>query len=985
MLSGALFSRWRKARAEPTPSQQPADASLSSSQFSAKDILSSSICNVAGNYTEIEVKNVYPAWAAPQFNPVNRVTLPLRRQFVGREDLLTQLEERLQRAEGANVICLTGAAGVGKSALALEAAYRFAALFPDGCYWVDLRNNDAVKALRDLLSAMGMMNVEELGDDVFALAEIARGQLAGKHALLILDNAEGVVRRHRQQVLAMCPTAPAKTIITSRIMIDTDDIRVDVLNNDDALELLEAKGIVTAPQRDDALKLIRRLGNLALAIEIVARRMCITKPAQSCADSLREIEESASLMDTLKLPLGNMPDDSVAAAFALSYDLLDEQLRMAFHALGLCAPSGAPVQGIARMCDVAEPVARDLLRALAMLSLVEFDGKRAQLHPLLREYARARAHAHPAERNMLIVRHAAYFGGEIGSRYQQALNDEQDSLPALMQIDAESANVQLAQERALLPNFPAPELAVEITDYLTLYWRQRHINPQQLLHWIKQACKLAEQTKQRNNLANLLQAAGDVLAFCDRHGEALQSYQQALELFATIGDQLGQANALKAIGDVQAFRKENDSALQSYAQALELFTTVGDRLGQANALKAIGDVQAFRKENDAALQSYTQALELFTAVGDRLGRANALKGIGDVQAFRDQSDAALQSYNQALELFTAIGDRLGQAHALKAIGDLQAFRDQRDTALQSYERALELFTAIGDRLGQADTLKAIGDVHAFRKENDVALRAYDQALELFSVAGSKLGQANVLKAIGDVQAFRDQRYAARRSYERALELFTAAQSKLGQANTLKGLGDISVFCKENDAALTWYQQALDLFTAVGDRLGQANVLKAIGDLRISRGEDEPALQSYEQALDLFIAAGSKLGQAYTLQAIGDIQALQNRHDQALKLYEQALTLFTLVGSTLGQANAYVSLGHISGKRSCFDKAISLYASIHDAYSLARGKFYYALSLLDQDNAVARELLMDARSVWDRINFKEGVDAVDDLLSQLVSG
>ncbi|BCX04022.1 MAG: hypothetical protein KatS3mg053_1960 [Candidatus Roseilinea sp.] len=961
---------------------QPIAPRPSSSQFSADAILSSNIRNVAGDYTEIEVRNFYSARATPQLNPVNRVTLPLRRQFVGREDLLARLEERLQRTHGANVICLTGAAGVGKSALALEAAYRFGAHFPDGCYWVDLRNNDAVKALRDLLSAMGMVNVEQLGDDVFALAEIARGQLAGKRALLILDNAEGVVRRHRQQVLAMCPSAPAMTIITSRIMIDTDDLRVDVLNDDDALELLTAKGISAATQRDDALKLVRRLGNLALAIEIVARRMCITKPAQSCAESLCEIEESASLMDTLKLPLSNLPADSVAAAFALSYDLLDDQLRTAFHALGLCAPSGAPVQGIARMCDVAEPVARDLLRALAMLSLADFDGERAQLHPLLRDYARLRVHAHPAERSALIVRHVAYFGGEIGSRYQQALNDEQDSLPALMQIDAESANVRLAQERALLPDFPAPELAVEITDYLALYWRQRHINPQQRLNWIKQACRLAEQTKQQNNLANLLQAAGDVHAFCDRHDEALQSYERALELFTTIGDRLGQANALKAIGDVQAFHKENGTALQSYEQALELFTTIGDRLGQANALKAIGDVQAFRKENDAALQSYERALELFTTIGDRLGRANALKAIGDVLAFRDQRDEAMQSYERALELFTTIGDRLGQANALKAIGDVLTFRDQRDEAMQSYERALDLFTVIGDRLGQADVLKAIGDVLAFRKENDAALQSYDQVLKLFTAVGSKLGQANVLKAIGDVQAFRDQRDEALRSYERALELFIAAESKLGQANALKAIGDIAAFCKDSEAAIEQYERAFELFTAVGDRLGQANTLKAIGDVHVSCGEDDAALHSYERALELYTVAGSKLGQAHTLQAIGDIRVLRNEHDQALKLYEQALTLFTLVGSILGQANAYVSLGHISGKHSCFDRAINLYASIHDAYSLARGKFYYALSVWDQNSTVARDLLMDARATWSQINFKDGMDAVDDLLNQM---
>ena len=903
VFGGIFFSRQRRTRLASTEPQPLAPLRSGSSQFSAQDILNSSVCNIAGNYTEVEVKNLfYPAPATPQINATHRTNLPLRRQFVGREDLLVVIESRLQRADGTDVTNLTGIAGVGKSALALEAAYRFSHLFPDGCYWIDLRSGDAAKALRDLLSVLGVANIEQLHDDALTLAEMARGQLVGKRVLLILDNAEGIVRRHRRQLFAMCLPAPAKTIITSRTMIDTDDIRVDVLNDDDALGLLAAKGIDIASQREDALKLVRRLGNLALAIEIIARRMCITKPAQSCADSLREIEESANLVDALKLPLGNMPDDCVAAAFALSYDLLDKQLRTTFHALGLCAPSGAPVQGIARMCNVTEAVARDSLRALAMLSLVDFDGTRAQLHPLLRDYARARAHANPSERNALIVRHAAYFGGEIGSYYQQALNDEVDSLPALAKIDREQANVQLAQERVLMPGFPIPELAVEITDYLTLYWRHRHTNTQQLLNWLTQACQLAERTNQQNSRANLLQAIGDIQAFCD--------------------------------------------------------------------------------QRDQALRSYERALELFTAIGDRLGQANTLKAIGDIQAFRDQHAQALDSYERALALFTAAADRLGQANTLQAIGDLQAACDQRDAALRSYERALELFAAIGDRLGQANTLKAIGDIQAFYKQREEALESYNQALTLFAAAESKLGQANTLKAIGDVQAFHDQHAQALDSYERALALFTTIESKLGQANTLKAIGDIQTFHDQHGQALKKYEHALELFTAVGDRLGQANTLKAIGDVQALHEKYEAALHSYDRALELYNAAESKLGQAYTLQAIGDVHALCNHYDQALSCYEQALALFTLVGSTLGQANVYVSLGHLKGESSCFDKAIGLYASIHDAYSLARGKFYYALSLLDRDGQTAKELLLDARTVWEQINFQEGIEAVDHLLDQV---
>lgn len=352
LLDGASSLCKRKSRAGAASAALPSPAQTSASQFSAEDILGSHIRNVAGDYTEIAVKNIFPAWKTPSAVPINRVTLPPRKQFIGREDLLTRLEERLKGADGVNIICLTGTAGVGKSALALEAAYRFGDLFPDGCYWVDLRGNNLIEALRELLSALGIARAEELSEDALTLAEIARGQLAGKRTLLILDNAEGVVRHHRQHLLAMCPATPAKTIITSRIIIDVDDLRVDALSDGDALKLLEAKGISVADQYDDALRLVRRLGNLALAITIVARRMRITQPAQSCTDSLREIDQSASPMDALRLPLSHTPDDSLAAAFALSYELLDEQLRMAFHALSLCAPRGLPSRA-SRACAMS--------------------------------------------------------------------------------------------------------------------------------------------------------------------------------------------------------------------------------------------------------------------------------------------------------------------------------------------------------------------------------------------------------------------------------------------------------------------------------------------------------------------------------------------------------------------------------------------------------------------------------------------------------
>ena len=194
--------------------------------------------------------------------------------------------------------------------------------------------------------------------------------------------------------------------------------------------------------------------------------MVITTPLQTCAAALAELEEQATLIDALQLPRANTADDSVALSFALTYDQLDADLRNTFHALGICAPGGAPATAIAYLCEATDAQTADALRALAMISLADFDGRRAELHPLLHEYARRCLSQDASSCADLEVRHVDFFGDRVGGALQRAINSDEDWMPRLRPIDDEIANVRLAQERALASGFPDPGLAVRLADNL---------------------------------------------------------------------------------------------------------------------------------------------------------------------------------------------------------------------------------------------------------------------------------------------------------------------------------------------------------------------------------------------------------------------------------------------------------------------------------------------------------------------------------------
>src|SRR5262249_5158324 len=183
--------------------------------------------------------------AVPPSGPVRPIPrqLPAPPQvFTGRIIELAELD-RIHDASTVVINSIDGMAGVGKTALAVQAAHRLADRYPDGQLFIDLHGYtqgvppvEPADALDRMLRCLGVPG-EQIPQDLDDRAALYRTRLAGKRVLILLDNAAT-----EAQILPLLPGTPScRVLITSRIRLpglaDAHPLSLNVLPALDALTL----------------------------------------------------------------------------------------------------------------------------------------------------------------------------------------------------------------------------------------------------------------------------------------------------------------------------------------------------------------------------------------------------------------------------------------------------------------------------------------------------------------------------------------------------------------------------------------------------------------------------------------------------------------------------------------------------------------------------------------------------------------------------
>ncbi len=631
--------------------------------------------------------------------------------FIARTAEVAEIAELL---EGAHLVTLIGAGGIGKTRTALQVAADALDSYPDGVWLVELAQL-ADPAL--VASAIAQVfNIEDRGGSRPLIDDVVIA-LKDKHALILLDNCEHLVAAAAdaaENILRRCPNI--KMLATSREPLGIAGEQsyrmpslavppiTDRLSANDAMEYgavalfvarahsVQEKFILTDSTAPIVAEIVRRLDGIALAIELAAPRI-----------NVLSIEQLAQRLDErFKILTGGsrtaLPrQQTLRAMIDWSYDLLSEAERSLLRQLAIFR-GGCTLEAVSAVCiddGWGDDEVLSLLSALVDKSLVvtelQDDKHRYQLLESTRQYSQERLQQ-AGDLNSVAARHSEHYRA-----LAEQLEDEfwtTNTKRWFQRARGELENYRAAIDWGLVGG-NAPEAAAAIVASLRSLWFESFRREGRAL--VARALDSFGDNDQSQLFGRLLLASA---VFDSDSGRGAKAAEEAVAILARGEDRASQINALRALAACRARGGNVEQALHNYDEALALARTTRLPTLIAQVASEMGGWVSISGDSERGRVLLEEALAIDRSHGDRQRMATVLTNLGELRFAGGDVRGALENVREAETIARELGSEYRRMATSVNMAAYLLALDERADAWARAREGLEL------ALGREQTLPA---------------------------------------------------------------------------------------------------------------------------------------------------------------------------------------------------------------------------------------------------------------------------------------
>jgi predicted ATPase/DNA-binding CsgD family transcriptional regulator len=650
-----------------------------------------------------------------------RKTLPtVLTSFIGREREIAEVKRLLGSSR---LVTLTGAAGSGKTRLALRVVLEVNSRYTNGVHWVELgRVSDPALVPQTVAKVLHVAEQHDRSSLERLLKEIH-----GRQLLLALDNCEHLLHACAQFVEALLIETDVFILATSReplgvkgewiypvppLSLPPDDLSavdVDSIEQFEAIQLFveRARAILpafelTAENASTVARICQSLDGIPLAIELASARVTVltTEQIATRLDNLFELLPPAT-------HLSYSHHHTLHAAIEWSHNLLSINEQVLLRRLSVF-PGGCSLATAESVCagEGIEPSQMlELLSSLVNKSLVLAEtlrrgAARYSLLETIRQYAQEKLLT-SGEGSTMRDRHLGYFlqlaeGTEpkLRGKYQQMwldwLEGEYENIRAALSWSLESGQI---------------ESGLRIAIALYAFWMIRDY-VEEGLAWIEQLLSQSGEGISKRIRANALAYATFLAGFRGNSATQKAYGHEAGILAEAASDTDKPALAWALTAQAYGARAEGDfqTEFNLGIQAVHLFRELGDMYPLSVALSTYSFTAMSLGKYDIARAFLDEGLPLVRKAGNPYRIAMALNFSGDLARCEGNYVQAKTAYEESVTLLRELNAVRDLASALHNLGHACLHLGEVERAHALFGESIALQQAQGNTPGVAECL-----------------------------------------------------------------------------------------------------------------------------------------------------------------------------------------------------------------------------------------------------------------------------------------
>lgn len=651
------------------------------------------------------------AGAAQRSSGLQEITL------VGRDADVERISALVARP-GVRLVTLAGAAGVGKTSLAIRVATERTKATSVSAVLVELapvEDPDLVPAA--VANALG---IRESADT--PVTDAINAYLRDRSVLLVLDNLEHLTPVAAWVAALLEASANLTILATSREPLHLRNehvIAVRPLENKAAIALFVQRAQMVKPEFELTAEntaairtIVDHLEGLPLAIELAAPRLLLLTPRALAARLERRLP-------LLGVAAADRPErqQTMHGAISWSYDLLAEAEQRLFRRLSVLHDGALEAAAAVANNDGDD---RSILFRIAPLvdknMLMLAEGADAEPRVSMLEMLREFAHERLVESGELADaqrRHAEFvvaFAQAGGAELSGAAQAQW-----LARFEVEHANVRAALQFLARENETVAGFRL-IAAVWRFWWLHGHLT--EGAGWIRRFLALRDSGADVPDalFASVLRSEVVLLSALGNFDEALASCERAIALQREIGDDAGLGASLTSLGIILQFRGEYDRAQKVHEESLGIRRRLGDQLGVASSLSNLASVAISKNELARAAALGSESAEIYRALRHETGLAHALMKIGLAAVGEGKHESAEELFTECLRIQRAVGDTGSIYYSIVNLAGTAHQRGDYQRALSRYHEALEVLDTTPNKSalagtfdGLAATIAALGD------------------------------------------------------------------------------------------------------------------------------------------------------------------------------------------------------------------------------------------------------------------------------------